>query len=45
MHPNYHRSFVRLGAAALPQGVVLSNHAGVPACALPDAGEPDVLMR
>jgi hypothetical protein len=35
MHSNYLKSLVRFGAA-LPQGSILSNRLGVPACALDD---------
>ena len=45
MHPNYRKSFVRLGAAVLPQGPILSNRDGVTACAQPDALESNYLMR
>jgi hypothetical protein len=45
MHPNYRKSFARPAFAALRQSLILSNRRGVPACALRDAGEPDVLMR
>jgi hypothetical protein len=45
MHPNYRKSSVRTAFAALRQALILSNRRGVPACALRDAGEPDVLMR
>ena len=45
MHPNYRKSFARTASAALRQSLILSNRRGVPACALRDAGEPDVLMR
>jgi hypothetical protein len=41
MHSNYRKSFARSGAAALPQGSILSNRPGVIACAQPDAFEPD----
>jgi hypothetical protein len=45
MHPNYRKSFVRFGAVAFSQRPVLSNRAGVPACALADSRESDVLVR
>jgi hypothetical protein len=44
MHPNYRKSFARPAFAALRQALILSNQRGVSACALRDAGEPDVLM-
>jgi hypothetical protein len=33
MHPNYRKPFARFGAAALPQGPILSNRPGVTTCA------------
>jgi len=45
MHPNYRKPHASSGAAALPQGTILSNRSGVTACARPDARESDVLMR
>jgi hypothetical protein len=42
MHPNYFNASV---AAALPQGPILSNRLCAPACASPEAGDFDVLMR
>jgi len=44
MHPNYLKQ-ATLTAAALPQGTILSNRAGDPACARLDAFERFVLMR
>jgi hypothetical protein len=41
MQSNYHITFVRSRAAALPQGPILSNRDGFTACALGDAHEPD----
>jgi len=45
MHPNYRNSFARHGAAALSQGSIRQDLAGVPACASSDALESNVLMR
>jgi hypothetical protein len=45
MHPNYRISFARTAGAALPQRPILANRRGVPARALGDAGESDVLTR
>jgi hypothetical protein len=45
MHPNYRKSFARPAFTALPQRSIPANRRGVPACALRDAGESDVLMR
>jgi hypothetical protein len=45
MHPNYRKSFARTAFAALRQSLILSNRRGVPACALRDVGESDILMR
>jgi len=41
MHPNYRKSLSRFGAAALLPASILSNRAGIPACA-PDDGRFDV---
>jgi hypothetical protein len=45
MHPNYRNSFASTAFAALRQSPILSNRRGVPACALRDDSESDVLMR
>jgi hypothetical protein len=41
MHPNYQFVTARSGAAASSQESILSNRAGVAACALRDAGDTE----